>query len=368
MNTAILLDGTLKVLMIGPLMETIGGTQVSFRLLSNELSGRGDIDVTILSVKGIRGGGFKALPRFLRLAKNIASMANKHDIVSLHASITGVSFIGPIVFIIGRLFKRPVVYRMFGGMDHNGLKGLKKQIARFIARNVDLYMAQTKLLVKSAVSEGFENVEWFPTCRPVHKEIVSSPKSCRRFVFVGQLRPEKGLKELAEAAERLPRGHEVHVWGPWTSLPKDFFGKYSRIKRMGVLKPEEVSPALLDYDALVLPTYLQEEGYSGVIFEAYSHGLPVIATRWLAIPEIVINEKTGLLVEAKNTDSLLSAMIRLSNEQELYFNLRKGAHEFAKDFSIEAQANRFVEYCKKVLLKTKSLEYSVRDIKDRNLM
>ena len=356
MNNTISSHGSFKILLIGPLMETIGGTQVSFRLLAHELKTHKDVEVTVLSVKGIRGGGWKALPRFIYLMGRIASKAIGHNIISLHASITGVPYIGPIVLIIARLFNRPVVYRMFGGMDHNGLKGIKKQLAQWFARNIDLYLVQTQILVNAAEYEGLKNVEWFPTCRPVDKEFLLSQKHCRRFVFLGQLRPEKGLKELAEAAERLPDGHDVHVWGPWTGLPDNFFDKYRRIKFMGLLKPNEVQHTLLEYDALVLPTYLMEEGYSGVIFEAYSKCLPVIATRWRALPEIVVNGITGLLVEHHNTESLFDAMMKLSSDQELFLKLRKGAHEFVQKYSMESQANRFVELCKQVLAKEKAVK------------
>ena len=339
----------IKVLLIGPLMDKIGGTTVSFRLLAKELENWPDIETSVLSVGGIRGGRWKALPLFFNLIFRIIQKTRQMHVISLHASITGVPYIGPVVFLISRIFRRPLVFRMFGGMDHNGLTGIKSKIAYYFAKKVDLYLPQTKLLVNSAADQGFNNAEWFPTCRPVHNTFYLSKRSCRRFVFVGQLRPEKGLKELAEAAERLPDGYIVHVYGPWTGLQINFFDSYRRIKLKGVLRPEEVTPTLKRYDALVLPTYLDEEGYSGVIFEAYSNGLPVIATKWLALPEIVLNEETGLLVEPFSSESLLTAMLRLAVEQELYFKLCEGAFSFVQDFSVESQAERFLKCCRQVL-------------------
>jgi glycosyltransferase involved in cell wall biosynthesis len=338
-----------KILLIGPLMEAIGGTTVSFKYLCDELKNNGDLSITVLSVKGIRGGGWKAIPNFVKLISSVFLLARKNDIVSLQVSVTAVPYVGPLVLIICRGINRPIIYRMFGGMDHNGLSGIKKILARWFAKNVDTYLAQTKLLLQSAEDEGFLNGKWFPTSRPASENISIVKKPCRRFVFVGQLRSEKGLKELAEASELLPKELEVHVWGPWTGLPENFFEKYKRIKMMGVLKPKEVQSKLLEYDALILPSYLKAEGYSGVIFEAYAAGLPVIATRWLALPEIVLHEKTGLLVEPRDTKSLHAAMVRLSKDDDLYHRLRKEGLVFVRDFSTQKQARRFVKYCNEVL-------------------
>lgn len=330
-------------------MDKIGGTTISFKYLIDALNKDPDIKVSVLTVDGIREGGWRSFHRFIRLILLMALFAKNNDIVSLHANVTAVPYIGPFVLLVCRILRKPLTYRMFAGIDHNGLKGLSKTIARWFIRNVDLYMAQTQLLVASAIKEGFANVKWFPTCRPVAAGCSFERKQCRRFVFVGQLRPEKGLKELAEAAEKLPDGIEVHVWGPWFGLSKDFFEKYTRIKLMGKLKPEEVASKLLEYDASVLPTYLDEEGYSGIIFESYAMGLPVIATRWLALPEIVIDRKTGLLVEPHDSDSLLKSMILLSSDHELYHRLRLGAYEFVQNYSTSSQARRFTDYCKEIL-------------------
>lgn len=339
----------MRVLLIGPLMDKIGGTTISFNYLLEELRKTDDVTVTVLSVKGMRGCGWKAIPRFISLIVSVALLTPKNDIVSLQVSVTGVSYIGPFVLAICKALNRPLVYRMFGGMDHNSLYGINKSLACWFAKSVDVYLAQTKLLLQSAIDEGFLNGKWFPTSRPVLINPLIIKKPCRRFVFVGQLRPEKGLKELAEASEMLPEGFDVHVWGPWTGLSEDFFVKYDRIKMMGVLEPTEVATKLLEYDALILPSYLNAEGYSGVIFEAYASGLPVIATRWLALPEIVIHEKTGLLVEPRDTKSLLSAMFRLSEDVEFYHRLRQECLEFVQDFSTKKQAQRFIEYCKQAL-------------------
>ncbi|NJM88387.1 MAG: glycosyltransferase family 4 protein [Hydrococcus sp. RU_2_2] len=64
-------------------------------------------------------------------------------------------------------------------------------------------------------------------------------------------------------------------------------------------------------DVFVMPTYF--EGFGWVFIEAMAAGLPVIATKINAIPEIVVHEETGFLIE-KGDRNDLACKIRLLME------------------------------------------------------
>jgi len=174
---------------------------------------------------------------------------------------------------------------------------------------------------------------------------------CRRFIFVGQLKVKKGLLVLIQAAENLPKGCVVDVYGPWYDLPKDAFDHTLRVHYCGVIAPAEVVATIQRYDALILPSYMEAEGYSGVIFEAYSVGIPVVATHWNSLPEIVLDGQTGLLVKPRDTASLCAAMTLLMQDDQLYAHLSKGAACFGRQFSMENQTANFIDFCHDTLLK-----------------
>ena len=69
------------------------------------------------------------------------------------------------------------------------------------------------------------------------------------------------------------------------------------VRYKGTLTPAQVYQELFNYHALILPTFYEGEGYPGVILEAYNCGMPVIATNWLSIPEIV-DRNTGILISS----------------------------------------------------------------------
>ena len=87
-----------------------------------------------------------------------------------------------------------------------------------------------------------------------------------------------------------------------------------------------------EHDALVLPTYFEGEGIPGVIVEALQSGLPVISIKWRSIPGIIQDEKNGLLVEPRDSDSLGHAMGRLASDSRLYKRLAACARITGHDY------------------------------------
>ena len=342
----------LKLLMIGPMSTEIGGTTISFAHLRNSLDQCEDFSTTAVSTEGIRGSGWKAPLRYARLLWRVLRQAAKVDVVSLHAIITGVPYLGIPVLFICRLLRRPLLFRLFGGADYrdDALGPISRPLTSFFFRSADLYLAQTHQLVANAHEDGIDRVEWFPTARPLpNRSRVRPPEGpCRRFVFIGQVKIEKGLRELVEAAVGLDDDAVVHVYGPWYDLPRDTFDSPSRVEYQGVLKPSEVSETIAQYDAVVLPSYLPHEGYSGVVIEAYGVARPVIATRWNALGEIVRDGETGLLVPPRDVTSLRNAMRKLMEDTELYRSLSKGGLEFGQEFTTERAAERFINACRQL--------------------
>ena len=137
----------------------------------------------------------------------------------------------------------------------------------------------------------------------------------RRFVFVGHVSPEKGVREIIALAERLGAGYEVDVFGPTNGgIPvSEFAGK--RATYRGVLAPDQVAATIARYNALLLPTSYAGEGFPGVVIEAMSVGVPSIASRHAGIPEIIVDGQCGFLVAPRSTDDLLSAVKRLEHHE-----------------------------------------------------
>lgn len=161
-------------------------------------------------------------------------------------------------------------------------------------------------------------------------------------IYVGGLVPTKGMRELAAAAKPLlgkfprfrlvcvgdgPARHELSSLGDRVILP-------------GRIAPRHVPLFLQMSDFLVLPSY--SEGMPQAVLEAMNCGLPVVATRVGGVPEAVIDGRTGLLVEPKNTAQLQAAMERMIVDEGFRLAAGREGEAHARDvFDPERNARRF---------------------------
>ncbi len=95
-------------------------------------------------------------------------------------------------------------------------------------------------------------------------------------------------------------------------------------------------------DFLINPTY--EETFSNVTAEAMSCGIPVLASNVAAVPEIVIDMQTGLLVAPADVEALTAALSLLLRDGDLRQKLSMTAAVYAQqEFSLERMTDRYLE-------------------------
>jgi poly-gamma-glutamate capsule biosynthesis protein CapA/YwtB (metallophosphatase superfamily)/glycosyltransferase involved in cell wall biosynthesis len=338
----------LKILIVGSLPPPIGGTTILFEQLADTLGKRRGVVVEVVDTSAIRGRSLVGIVRALTVAFRILLAATRADIISSHVHLSSLHLTVPPALIASRLFGKPLVVRLFGGKSLRGIRGPRGAAVRWVVRRADLLLVETKRLVEEARADGIANCRWFSNSRPARDTPPPDGEgrsSCRRFVFVSHVRPTKGIGEIIEAAEGLDTDVTVDIYGPlMDGLSAETFAGLSRVFYRGVAEPREVPGILAEHDALLLPTYHWGEGYPGIVIESFSVGVPVVCTKWQALPEIV-DETCGLLVNPRDAASLREAMCKLVADDQLFADLRAGAEERAARFSSDYWAERFVEYC-----------------------
>ena len=86
-------------------------------------------------------------------------------------------------------------------------------------------------------------------------------------------------------------------------------------------------------DVFVNPTRAEGFGFTNV--EAQGFGLPVISSRLGAIPEVVEDGRTGLLIDPEDGSTLLAAMRKIGENSALRGEMAVAARErFASRFSL----------------------------------
>ena len=70
------------------------------------------------------------------------------------------------------------------------------------------------------------------------------------------------------------------------------------------------------------------EGLGLVVLEAYAAGVPVVASNKSALPEIILNSKTGLLADNENSHEIAKCIIKIYSNHELKNTIVKNAKKF----------------------------------------
>lgn len=172
------------------------------------------------------------------------------------------------------------------------------------------------------------------------------------FVSTGRLVTDKGIGELIDAFNVFSKSHSDSQLlllgdGPERKKFEDKAGTNKAIRFLGYQQDP------LDYvtksHIFLLPTY--HEGFSLALVEACMLQMPIIATNVGGNPEIIQDGKTGLLVAAKDSNSLLNAMEKLYANKKLREQLAKNARlEYEKSFDFKKIINdNFLSYYRKHL-------------------
>ncbi len=98
-------------------------------------------------------------------------------------------------------------------------------------------------------------------------------------------------------------------------------------KDLGIATGRDKENALLWADILVLPTYYPMEGLPNAILEGMAAGCAVISTRHAAIPEVVVDGVTGVLVEKQQPGQLFDRLLRFHTDRQMLRTMMAASHE-----------------------------------------
>lgn len=346
------------VIVIGPPTEIVGGmssvvTQ-NLQLKSNQFR-MDSLPFTVASHNA--EPIFKRIVRHIRqLIRLIAMIRNtRASIVHIH-TCSGFSFYRSVLdMIISQWQGCRVILHIHGAAFDVFYAAtgpiLKKVIATALSR-ADSVIAlsrgwEEKLLTMApkANIHVIENAVELPAfdSSPVSEE---DHRVCR-FTLLARMDTWKGIDDLLQSCHQLRRNNvpfELRLAGPPGSAGDadqlvtkiQSLGLTSCVKYIGSVQGSQKEELLQWADVYVQPSH--HEGMPIAILEALSYGLPVVATRVGAVPEVIKHETHGLLVPAKNPQLFAEAMESLIQNPARRKKIARAARKLAEDrFSL----NRF---------------------------
>lgn len=347
-----ILDG--PILMVDDGMR--GGVRRVSEYLAEEWAGWPDgPSVERLPLRG-EGSLLASVPIYLGGLARFAARLVVRRPAAVHLNLTqrGSTWRALPVVALARLGRVPVLlalhsseYRTFTAE----LPAPALAVVRWIYRSVDTVAvlgtgwadyARTELRVRP------ERLSVVPNAVPGPSRVPDRPSRPPRLLFLGLVGRRKGTADLLEALATpelagLPWEATVAGNGEVESLQAraQELGIAERVRFTGWLGPEDVARELSDADVFVLPSYA--EGLPLAVLEAMAYGLAVVTTPVGAIPEVIEDGDTGLLVPPGDPPALAGALTRVIRDEPLRASLAANARrQWERDHDIKAGARRMV--------------------------
>ena len=313
--------------------------------LLSKLRGRG-VTTHSLSVAPLASGR-KPPGDVLRFALQTPALAREISFLAAETRADVIYVNGPRVLpaaaLAARRTGRPLVFHChnhLGQRSVSWLAGRSLQLARarviaccrYVARPLWPYIDPGRMHV---IYNGIAEISG---AGPAHT-------GARRIGMIGRVSPEKGQVAFVQAARLLANGHNdcqfVICGAPlFSDLEAEQYAKQVREMARGLPVEfsgwqEDIRATLANLDVLVVPS-LREPGAPRVILEAYAARVPVTAFVSGGIPEIVINNKTGFLVEPPTPEALAARLDALLGAPEELRSVAQRAYETWKErFTVE---------------------------------
>jgi len=166
-------------------------------------------------------------------------------------------------------------------------------------------------------------------------------------LYVGTLMEAKGVRVLLDACQSLAEAGRVfrlRLVGGWESpvFEREMRDRISRsgmaerVEMPGILTGDAKWRAFRDADIFCFPSHYECEAQPQVVLEAMQFQLPVVSTRWRAIPDMVDEGQTGFLVPPRDADALKDRLARLLDDPHLGRRLgSRGREVYLTRFTVD---------------------------------
>ncbi|MGI4978401.1 MAG: glycosyltransferase family 4 protein [Janthinobacterium lividum] len=341
-------------LIAAPQGQAGGGMGRVTAYLMQEQARRGDLPS--MEALESRGPGAAALSAFAvaRAAARVAGLALRGRASVLHLNVAerGSVVRKGVLLGVARLFGVPVVLHLHAAQIvafHAALPRPARALVGLVFRSAQLVVVLGEPWRRWVASLGVPEARirvlrnGVPRLSGWRAREAGAPF---RLVFLGNLFARKGIADLLAALARLGpgdapctlvvagggdvAGHEALAEG---------LGIGGRVRFEGWVDQAGAASCLAEADALVLPSY--DEGLPLVILEALSLGVPVVCTPVGAIPEVLADGDTALLVPPGDVAALAGALRRLAGDPALAARLsERGRALYEREFTLPVFAER----------------------------
>ncbi|HMP86607.1 MAG TPA: glycosyltransferase family 4 protein [Lacibacter sp.] len=327
------------------------GKQIRDSLLINQSFDTDYINLsTSNTISSVEKLNFHKLVALLSIAFKILShlIRKNYDLCYMTLTTSGPGFYKDL-FIVAllKLFRKRIIYHFHnkGVKEHNHY--LNKWLYRFAFHNTCAIVLSPRLVPdllhyfdKDHLYICPNGIPELPSSgsRPGNKQDGGGSAEPVRFLFLSNMLEEKGVFVLLEACRLLRNSTRTPFTctfaGSWSDVTEEEFrgkveeaGLTSCVKATGAVYGADKEALFRQADAFIFPTHYHNECFPLVLLEAMQHRLPVISTFEGGIPDMVVEEQTGLLVPPRDPLALAGKLAELLGDASLRRKMGEAGYE-----------------------------------------
>lgn len=351
--------------------SNFGGAQRYVYDLATSLTGQYEIVVALggdgilkekLAASSIRTISLPSLKRDVSLVKEFKSFIELYSIIKnerpaiLHLNSSKASGIGALA---GRLLGVPhIIFTAHAWAFNEDRPWYEKKIIQLLSL-LTVILSHVTICVSDAVRDSFSLSFLKKKMVTVHLGIQQTPTLSRTearaffathvpisdntsvVVSIAELHPVKGLVYAIEAMKAIPQCVYVILGEGDHRFALEEYIQTNKLEQKVFLLGyvPQASNYLAGADIFLLPSISEALGY--VLLEAGLAHTPVIATNVGGIPEIILHNKTGILVPPRDSTAIKKAILGMTVEQNnvMIEHLYK---KILTEFSLERMRNNTI--------------------------
>ena len=226
--------------------------------------------------------------------------------------------------------KREII-TIYNGIDTGSLRFLPSDEARSF--------------LEGKIQSSLSRSQFTPRSTPLNAGVKGRCKGDLKAVIgtIANFYPPKGLEYLIEAAKLLddPQKKFIIIGEGTGRMELEDLIKKNNLNNVFLIGAmSDAWKYLKAFDIFVLPSV--KEGFPWTIIEAMAAGVPVIATNVGAVPEIIENNESGILIEPRDPKIIADSIEKLINNKDLIEKFAQNGRKVVEDkFSLEQMVNSF---------------------------
>lgn len=275
-----------------------------------------------------------------------SAIKNSSDVIIFPAH-NGVRIYAPLLILLKKILKsRKIHYVVIGGWLPEFLKN-KVCLANSLKQFDGIYV-ETNTMKLALESMGFINIYLMPNCKKIpilsEDELVYPVGKPYRLCTFSRVMQEKGIEDAVRAVNAVNESmgqtvFSLDIYGQVDGKQTEWFDELHKtfpdyIHYGGLVPFDKSVETLKEYFSLLFPTYYEGEGFAGTLIDAYSAGVPVVASDWKYNVELV-NENVGYLYEAHNNVALAKILVMLAKNPDLMIQKKSNCLNEAKKYELD---------------------------------